>query len=459
MSLIAKWIRDCNDQHPKCAFPAPSRLPTRVVDVNAQNGADCLVLHEARGQTGRYTALSHCWGKHQIIKTTKSTLGQLKQAIPWSSLSKTFQDAIIITRELGIRYIWIDSLCIVQDDKLDWEIESATMASVYESAHVTIAASLSADGSGGCFSMREIKAPVVNASVSPPLNSPNIYVRESLSHEEFAFDQKSTELRNPLLGRAWTFQERVLSTRIVHFGRSELLWECRTTSDCECGNFKSTAKLSRIPNNVSEVPSGTGYVRDWVPNLWRSIMRVYSAKKLTVLTDKLPAISAVASKANNLDQGTYLAGMWSNHLPIELLWKVPRPRPLQADEFTAPTWSWASLDARVDISEELEEDTDSDTNNTSWPFLKFQELLVRSKEAYAVKARVLDADCTVIGGESFWKSRMRTLDPCRTCNIRSSNGRHRGSKHPQQRGCPRRRLRHVGVWEEVAVEAGEKACC
>jgi hypothetical protein len=377
MSLVARWIRDCVDQHPKCALTAPSRLPTRVIDVDARHSPDRLALYEAKSETGRYVALSHCWGKRQIARTLKSTLGQMKQAISWSSLSKTFQDAIIITRFLGMHYIWIDSLCIVQDDKLDWEMESATMASVYEGAYVTIAASLSADGSGGCFATREVTAPVVSAHVSSAPNSSEVYVRESLSHGDFTYDVKPTTVRNPLLTRAWAFQERVLSTRMVHFGQSELLWECRTTSDCECGNFTGTAKLPRIPNNIAEVPSGAGYGPDWVSILWRNITRVYSAKKLTVATDKLPALSAVAAKMDNLDQGTYLAGMWSSHLPVGLLWKVPRPRPLQLDQLTAPTWSWASLDTPVDFSEEL------------------AELEEVEMDTYAITAHFLGADCTV----------------------------------------------------------------
>ena len=88
-------------------------------------------LYETEQELAHYTTLSHCWGKKHIVTTTKATLEQRKLEVPWLLLSRTFQDAITITRELGIRYIWIDSLCIIQDDKEDWERVSAKMAEIY----------------------------------------------------------------------------------------------------------------------------------------------------------------------------------------------------------------------------------------------------------------------------------------------------------------------------------------
>ena len=150
-------------------------------------------------------------------------------------LSETFQDAITLIRQLRVQYIWIDSLCIVQDDRYDWETESATMAAVYQNAYLTIAASLAADGSGGCLSTRETTthfAGFLNDAAES--RNCSVYVRESFFHDEFYTDNTGTAtLSNPVLGRAWTSHERGLSTRIFHFGRVELLWECRTTKACK----------------------------------------------------------------------------------------------------------------------------------------------------------------------------------------------------------------------------------
>lgn len=340
-----------------------------MIDVSDIKALESVFLYESEGESGRYTALSHCWGKMQIIRTTKATIGQMKQGIPWASLSKTFQDAITLTRQLGVQYIWIDSLCIVQDDRYDWETESASMAAVYQNAYLTIAASLAADGSGGCFSAREITtrfAGFLNDAAESRNHS--VYVRESFSHDEFSTDNAGTAtLSNPLLGRAWTFQERGLSTRILHFGRAELLWECRTTKDCECGKYESMASELHIPHNLSELLERASFVGDvsyYVQLQWQSILRSYSAKKLTVSTDKLPAMSAIASQFNTFAIAEkYLAGLWSCHLPSCLLWKVPKasrltiigtPDDNNSIAYSAPTWSWASVhDAAVDYSEDL----------------------------------------------------------------------------------------------------------
>ena len=340
-----------------------------MINVSNIKALESVFLCESEGKSGRYTALSHCWGKMQIIRTTKATIENMKQGIPWAALSKTFQDAITLTRKLGVQYIWIDSLCIVQDDKYDWETESATMAAVYQNAYLTIAASLAADGSGGCFSTREITT-YFAGFLNDAADSRNysVHVRESFSHDEFSADNTvAATLSNPLLGRAWTFQERGLSTRILHFGRAELLWECRANKDCECGKYKCMASELHIPHNLSELLKRASFLGDvsyYVQLQWESILRSYSSKKLTVSTDKLPAISAIASKFNSFAiAGKYLAGLWSCHLPSGLLWKVPKAsrvniiRALDDNNgiaYSAPTWSWASVhDTAIDYSEDL----------------------------------------------------------------------------------------------------------
>ncbi len=369
---VTGWVRKCIEGHPHCTENTSRRLPTRVIDVSVRKVPDGVFLYESEGGNSRYTALSHCWGKIQIITTTKATIEQMKQGIPWASLSRTFQDAITITRQLGVQYIWIDSLCIVQDDKHDWEVESATMAAVYENSYLTIAASLAADGSGGCFSIREITTHLAGSlNDAAESGSCSVYVRESFSHDEFSSDIKDTAtLSNPLLGRAWTFQERALSTRILHFGRSELLWECRTMKDCECGRYKSMASFGNIARSLAEVlerASSSDDVSDDVLEdvrlHWQNILKSYSTMKLTVSTDQLPAISAIVSQFDKVEvAGIYLAGLWSCHLPTGLLWKVPKvSRPTitgtlddNNNAYTAPTWSWASLhDAGVEYSEDL----------------------------------------------------------------------------------------------------------
>ncbi|KAH9207793.1 heterokaryon incompatibility, partial [Leptodontidium sp. 2 PMI_412] len=157
-----------------------------------------------------YVALSHCWGGSILPRATKATIQLLKSTIDWGSLTKTFQDAITLTRKLGFHYIWIDSLCIIQDDENDWRVESLKMADIYENAELVVSATGAKDGSEGLF--RERKPVQILASD----------------------DTQDSSTFNPLLTRAWAFQEKLLATRIVHFADHELVWECKETQRCEC---------------------------------------------------------------------------------------------------------------------------------------------------------------------------------------------------------------------------------
>jgi hypothetical protein len=212
--------------------------------------------------------------------------------------SKTFQDAVIVTRHLGFRYLWIDSLCIIQDDKQDWEREVARMALVYKGSQLTIAATSSKDGSEGCFGKRfegdfqftwnssndprYIDVLPIQAEDTKPID---IEVRDSegkvqrfcarlpLSHAPWDYhgasegaefvrsvldilgipkvstaqmqpDYNKALLRKcgaPLLQRAWVFQEQILSPRMIHFGRYEMAWECHSGLQCECSGLKIQA--------------------------------------------------------------------------------------------------------------------------------------------------------------------------------------------------------------------------
>lgn len=115
LEKVRRWIEFCNNNHRLCSSPPAPKLPTRVLDVGNPENQEPVKIYETRGNLGRYVTLSHCWGNQQITTTTKATLAQLKSEVRWSQLSKTFQEAISITRELGIRYIWIDSFCIYSD--------------------------------------------------------------------------------------------------------------------------------------------------------------------------------------------------------------------------------------------------------------------------------------------------------------------------------------------------------
>jgi hypothetical protein len=160
-------------------------MEQKLIIVQTYSGQEAFfqphLVELAQGEDVDYVTLSHCWGAKQIITTTQETPRSRLAAIPWKDLSRTFQDAIIITNNLGYRYIWIDSLCIIQNDHQDWELESKNMASIYQNSILTIAASKSKDGDGGCFaSTPDLPG---NEVPHPYTKSPTrIFYRRQLGH-------------------------------------------------------------------------------------------------------------------------------------------------------------------------------------------------------------------------------------------------------------------------------------
>ncbi|KAE8446068.1 hypothetical protein EG329_012576 [Mollisiaceae sp. DMI_Dod_QoI] len=161
LNMVRKWLNDCirdGSNHEKCRQSISQTLPKRVIEVLSPTGADTLRLVETEGTQGYYNALSHCWGQSKSflpLATTKSNISEHKSSLKWASLSKTFQDAIKITRHLRIRYLWIDSLCIIQEDEDDWMDQAPQMGTIYCGAMLTIVATRAAHGGIGCFSLRK----------------------------------------------------------------------------------------------------------------------------------------------------------------------------------------------------------------------------------------------------------------------------------------------------------------
>ncbi|KAH7066342.1 heterokaryon incompatibility protein-domain-containing protein [Paraphoma chrysanthemicola] len=154
IALARAWLLHCLTDHRKCSasVTSPPSLPTRVIDVGSSHQEPKLLQTGAR--PGIYCSLSYCWGKHPFLRTTKATLAKHQESIPLDELPKTLRDAILIARQLSIRYIWIDALCIVQDDLNDWAHESKLMASIYQNAILTIVAAAADDTTKGCFQPR-----------------------------------------------------------------------------------------------------------------------------------------------------------------------------------------------------------------------------------------------------------------------------------------------------------------
>lgn len=375
LELARRWMKTCDEEHEFCENSNEMRLPTRVVDVGVDQDCDIVHLRETV-DTDRapYMSLSHCWGLEQIITTTANTVQERKAGIKLSELSRTFRHAVQITRGLGIRYLWIDSLCIIQDDMKDWEIESAKMADVYMNSQLNIAATHSSSGKGGCFaerwsldSLNQVELNVgVDVLIEPDEDEEveyKIYVRNALhvahDHSTRSMDYTNTiELASPLLSRAWVFQERLLSVRTLHFHAEELIWECGSGISCECSRLEDfqggdpdgllqhneSEQLKMIYTSISSSTSTESQILD----IWLELVREYCSLKLTKQIDRLTALSGLASRVAIRLSGDYLAGIWFQDLPRALCWarasdyRNKHPTFRDPDAY-APSWSWASI--------------------------------------------------------------------------------------------------------------------
>lgn len=257
--------------------------------------------------------------------------------IPWTIVPRTFQDAISVSRILNVRYIWIDSLCIVQDDKNDWAEQSSTMADVYSNSYLTIAATAAKNCTSGLFPDPEnIQTRSLQCTTA---SGTTYYIRTRTQppHSEGIHDY----YQFPLLHRGWVLQERLLSPRMLHFGVAELYWECRRGTFCECGHAP-VDKQDRI-KTAKKIDPKT------VDHDWRDIVDLFSRLQLTVPSDTLPALSGLAKAARTyMPTGKYLAGLWTNSLVSDLLWAPQNPsNSRRTATYRAPSWSWASMDGPV----------------------------------------------------------------------------------------------------------------
>ncbi|TVY19813.1 hypothetical protein LARI1_G004725 [Lachnellula arida] len=328
LPLAKKWLDACRSLHPACHNKNPSFVPTRLIDIRGLHPRLHLYQEFENNQSVQYATLSHCWGSPLIMKESctlmKSTLPLFTSKISLEDLPKTFQDAIQVCKALEISYIWIDSLCIIQDDKEDRDRESVTMNNVYSNGTINIAASSASDGSVGCFFERS------NVRVCQILIQ--IDDTTSIGYNCFPLTHPLESMEDcPLETRGWTFQERLLSPRTLHFTRTEVFWECFTKFVSEASPISSDRRIGS---------SKQGYIKNWA-----TIVREYSSRKLTFKKDKLIALAGIAAAIQDQTRDKYYAGMWGRNLEWQLSWYLPDQPALQrTTPPRAPTWSWACFD-------------------------------------------------------------------------------------------------------------------
>ncbi|KAH8760062.1 heterokaryon incompatibility protein-domain-containing protein, partial [Hyaloscypha sp. PMI_1271] len=333
------------------------KLPTRVIDIGEDSGEPRLLI--TSGQEARYVAFSYQWGDPLLspppLKTTKEKLKGYLSAIPTADLPRSFIDLIEITRAIGERYIWIDSLCIVQDDEQDWEREALQMGSVFLNAFLTVVAASITSPHQSFLASRNlwplVEVPVIPAGdesveigrfyISPGLTSTSAKFHHT---EKFVSDVGFTEWNK----RGWTFQERELSRRILYFGKTQLHFACNE------GRWEEELGLAQHSVSREEHRSShDDLVCEDINKMWYKLASDYSSRLLTYEIDRLPAISGLArhlerayAESSSNPPRRYLSGLWDDDLVPGLMWYVDKGKIWKARSsakpYLGPSWSWIS---------------------------------------------------------------------------------------------------------------------
>jgi hypothetical protein len=328
-------------------------MPTRLLRVEHLPGHRYprLQLCETHGHdSARYAALSYCWGGEQPAKTTSENIYRHLIRLNYTELPATIQDAITVTTRLGLRYLWVDSLCIVQNDSRDKAYEIGQMPFIYSRATVTISASRAMSVREGFLHARSRKGANTRLSWFPYLCNNGELTSINFVPEVVA---------EPLSSRGWALQERLLSSRVTEYGSFQTRWICmhddgyqtdglsqdRTKSDRA---FRQTLIVIQRDETSFGGPNIEDASRISGLEVWRDILKRYTQRALTLSTDHLPAISGVAARFSRILADEYCAGFWKSVLAVELLWAVLDTKlALRPVEYQGPSWSWAATNQSI----------------------------------------------------------------------------------------------------------------
>ncbi|KAI9769854.1 MAG: hypothetical protein M1840_003848 [Geoglossum simile] len=347
LPIIQHWLGDCTLNHPECSESGIPPLPRRVIDVGPPDGSKDPHLLITNNDHCRYATLSHCWGAGVPLVTKKNTLDDRKLGIPLGSLPRTFQDAVWITRKLGLQYLWIDALCIIQDDSTDWEHEAADMVNIYKNTFINIAATAATNAEDGCFRTYEPAMRIEFLWEDVP-SICALSDRISITLVRYKPSERGSLLHSPLNKRAWVLQELTLARRTLHFAEDQLFWQCANRVTSQDGILNTPANSSRTGPNGPRLGPVLYHGGEDIYNAWWDMVEDYSNRSLTKKTDKFAALAGITMFFRDKAKDTPVAGLWKRMLMTDLLWRnntqsVQRPPRLE----DIPTWSWVSIDGPV----------------------------------------------------------------------------------------------------------------
>ncbi|CZR51110.1 uncharacterized protein PAC_00985 [Phialocephala subalpina] len=361
-STAFNWIECCRFSHTECSGQDLYQLPSRVLDLSNYKSSN-VKLSSVGGRTSQpYAALSYSWGKSKPFMTTSSSLKSHQDGMDVSSMPQTYKDAIRVAGDLGVKYLWIDALCIVQDSADDKIEELSRMRYYYENALFVIAASGASAAQEGFLGFHSLQSPhcpsptllsnkgdsrVIEVPFYGPDDKEGTIILDSSPKKYQAADE-------PLNQRAWTYQERLLCARVLVFPSTGGFYlQCNKEEHHDDSiDFGRPLGRSRM-FSLSSAWNTLGFDIKDVHNSWLINIRDYSRRSLTVADDKAVAIAGVAEAYHHrfrVHLGNYLAGHWSKYLLESLHWRVVanelKPAPKTA---RGPSWSWLSVDSTIQL--------------------------------------------------------------------------------------------------------------
>ncbi|KAI0549033.1 heterokaryon incompatibility protein-domain-containing protein [Xylaria curta] len=371
VQMVRTWMHRCLEQHPRCRLLHAWRTsgstfqPQRLVDVGATGETTWrLILREDSTISAPYATLSHRWSPGQQFKLVSKNLQAYRNGQSLNILPPVFQDTLKVIKALGIRYIWADCLCIIQDSSSDWETESLEMSKIYTNSICNISITGFEDTSTGFLDKTCDFVPL-------PCR-----VRQHADEDWYILDPYfwwAQLTKAPLTKRGWVFQERLLAPRVVHFGPEQLLWECASLDACEAfpQGIPEIVKTPRdtgfkrldflFENPLSDAHQPLAITEEDLLYYWCEVVQAYSRTSLTKPRDKLIALAGVAQLMSPLNDPApitsskgYVAGLFKQHLSLMLEWHSDcsissrrEPAGARPPQYRAPSWSWASIDGRV----------------------------------------------------------------------------------------------------------------
>lgn len=365
ITTIKSWLQECSETHSECRqlhqnTNSPGKLasgPRRLLHLSGNTSHPQLRLQEndPGSEVPRYIALSYCWGGDQAFKLLNHLVQAWVKNMPYAQLPQTIKDAIQVTMDLGLRYLWIDALCIIQDSDQDKAEQISRMADIYEQAYVTISAARATAVPEGFLHSRYIAG---EQGFRMPFTC-----EDGQPSAVILWQGREPDAWEPIDKRSWCLQESILSPRVLEYGTHNIRFHCARSradeshlqSDGWIGHSKTFAQLNMshpLTSSVDWTSLGDPYK---FVQVWQTLVSHYTRRGLGWYQDKLLAISAIARKMSRSASKTYMAGLWAEYLGELLLWHPnhdpdARETPRRHATYVAPSWSWGSFSGEIDFT-------------------------------------------------------------------------------------------------------------